>query len=156
MNNEFNLDGDDLDLGAVGDDIIIDFSDVKEDLVPAGKYLAEMVACKAGKSKAGAAKLDVRWKILTGDYANRQILDNMSLHPNRLVQIKQQLLAMGFDVSGQLRINPTEMIGRTATIVVDIEKSKNDDPETGEKYPDRNRIKGIRKAATQSVDSVLQ
>jgi len=136
-------------------DFVIDFSEVPDDLIPDGKYNAEIVAAKGGTSKKGLPKIDMRYKIISGEFANRQILETMSLAPARMAQVKKALMVLGLSDGKTARFRPEDMVGKICQIVVGKETSTMIDPDTGDPYPPRNRIKSVRKAATESVESLL-
>lgn len=131
------------------EEIVLDFADVPlSDLIPAGDYQAEIISAVPGKSKnSGSYKMDLRWRITEGDMTNRQVLHSLSFHPNAMSMAKQTMKALGFDVSGKVTLTPADWVGLNATIHVDVEHSKNNDPATGEPYPDRNRVKRVKRAA---------
>jgi hypothetical protein len=121
----------------------IDFSAVKDlEPIPAGKYEAEIVHAAEGMSKTGNPKIDLRWKILAGEYEGRQVFDLLAFAPNALFRVKATLKALGWDVNkpGAQTISGADLIGLQATIVVSIEPSSGADPQTGEPYPERNRV----------------
>lgn len=126
-----------------------DFSDVKSDLLPDGEYQAEIVAAKAGKSKGGFPKVDVRWKILDGEYANRQVFDTISIHPNRALALKKLLMALEISDGTSTRFSSGDLIGKSATIHVATEKAQ-----AGTDYPDRNKVSRV-SAAKRTVDDVI-
>jgi len=58
----------------------IDFSEIKGlDPVPNGTYEAEIVYAQEGTSGSGHPKIDLRWKILDGEYANRLVFEMTSV-----------------------------------------------------------------------------
>jgi len=123
---------------------VIDFSAVPSmDPVPNGDYEAEVVHAEVGTSKAGYPKIDLRWKIIGGEHDGRQIFDSLSFHPNALFRVKQVLQAFDFanDFSGS--VDPEELVGQTAMLKVALEPGTDVDPNTGEPYPARNRIKKV-------------
>jgi hypothetical protein len=133
----------------------IDFSEVQGlDPIPDGTYDAEIVFADEGESQSGHPKIDLRWKVLAGEHEGRQVFDTMSFHPKALWRTKDTLMALDFpeDFSGD--ITGEELLGRVATITVKIEPSSGTNPDTGEPYPERNRITKV-KAADMSVQDLL-
>lgn len=129
------------------DEIVLDFSAVPDsDLLPEGEYQAEIVSAIPGKSKQGHPKMDLRWRIIMSEFASRQVMQNISFHPNALVMAKQTMKALGFDVTGKITLSPSDWIGLPATIKVEVERGTHVDPSTGEPYPPRNRVKRVKKA----------
>lgn len=131
----------------------IDFSEVHGlEPVPAGTYAAEVVFAQEGHSKAGQPKIDIRYKIIGGEYDGRQILDTLSFHPQALWRTKLTLQAMGFSKDFNGEVTPEDLIGREVTITVAVEASKEVD-EHGDPYPDRNKVTKIKgpKASASSI-----
>ena len=122
----------------------IDFSQV-EDLKPLPRawYLASIVEAKEGVSKQGNVKMDLRWKVEEGEFEGRNVFDTLTFTQKALFRVKATLKGLGFpdDFSGE--ISGDDLVGKTARILVDIEQSETLDPETGEPYPPRNRIKKV-------------
>jgi hypothetical protein len=136
-------------------EIVIDFSDTPDDqTIPAGEYVAEIVSAVPGKSKASnSAQINVRWKIVDGDYTDRQLFDNVSLHPNRKVFLKQFLVALGLSDGTSAKFTPAELVGQRATLVVNVQPAgKGGD---GVDYDARNRIRKVKPVATETLDSLL-
>ncbi len=124
----------------------IDFSQV-EDLkpIPEGVYLATVTAAKAGKSKAGNDKIDITWKVEEGEFEGRNIFDTMTFTEKSMYRVKATLLGLGFDETFSGEIVPDDLVGKTASIVVTIEQNEGQvDPDTGEPYSPRNRVKKVK------------
>lgn len=123
----------------------IDFSDIPDQApLPAGMYAAEVVAATPGQSKSGNPKVDLQWRIMSGEFENRRVFSHLSLHPNALGVTKAMLLALGFpkDFAGVL--DTEDLIGRSASIVVAVEASTQINPETNEPYPPRAVVKRVK------------
>lgn len=133
---------------------VIDFSEVKDlEPIPQGSYLAEIVHAAEGLSKSsGEPKIDLRWKILEGDYADRQVFDTLAFHPKALFRVKATLKALGFSDNFSGEVSGSDLIGLQATIVVSIDEGGTS-PE-GEAYPVRNRVVKV-KPASASIGSLL-
>ena len=122
----------------------IDFSTVQGvEPVPAGKYLATITKAEAGVSKNGNEKIDLQWKITGGDYNNRIIFDVLTFTAAAMFRVKNTMLALGAKKKFAGNVEPAWFVGKTANIVVDIQASTQVDPESGEAYPPRNRVKKI-------------
>lgn len=134
----------------------VDFSEIK-DLGPVspGTYNASIVTAKPGMSQTGNPKIDVAWSIVEGEYENRRIFDTLSFHPNALPITKGKLRGIGFpdDFSGG--IDPEDLVGVSATLIVTIQKSTAVNPDTGEPYPDRNRISRIIEGDAGDLDMAV-
>lgn len=122
----------------------IDFSEVKGlDPIPEGVYSVEVVEATEGVSQSGNPKIDVRYKVLDGEYEGRILFEVLSFHPNALWRAKKTLQNLGFPADFNGEIDCEDLIGRLASALVVIEPSSGTDPDTGEPYPDRNRIKKL-------------
>jgi hypothetical protein len=132
---------------------VIDFTQV-EDLKPLPRdwYLASIVEAKEGVSKQNNAKIDLRWKVEEGEFEGRNIFDTITFTQKALFRVKATLKGLGYpeDFSGE--IVPEDLVGKTARILVDIEQSTQIDPESGEPYPPRNRIKKVVSPTAGGVD----
>jgi len=129
----------------------INFADVPSiEPVPSGTYTAEVVFAQEGRSKTGHAKIDLRFKIIGGEYDGRQILDTMSFHPQALWRTKMTLQAMGFkkDFAGEVDVD--DLLGRIVTLTVAIEESSSTD-DNGDPYPARNRVVKVKPASASAA-----
>lgn len=127
---------------------IVDFSEVKgAEPIPSDVYECAIETSEYRTSKTGNPKISVGWKVLDGPYAGRMVFDDISFAPNALPVTKSKLVGMGFDPNIQL--DPEEfapdLIGVTALVKVEIETSTDINPETGEVYDPRNRVRRIKK-----------
>lgn len=133
----------------------IDFTNVPSlDPVPDGVYQAEVVHAEEGMSKTGNPKIDLRWKIVGGEFDGRQIFDTMSFHPDALWRTKLTLQGMGFskDFSGD--VGASDLVGLTAELVV-IKETGRKDQASGEDYPDRNKITRVRRQSGDVIANLL-
>jgi hypothetical protein len=120
----------------------IDFSEVKDlEPIPNGAYEAEIVYAQEGMSKSANPKIDLRWKVLTGEYMGRQVFDTMAFHPNALFRVKNTLKSLGWDISkpGAQEISGADLVGLQCIIVVTTDVSSGTD-ENGDPYPPRNKV----------------
>lgn len=130
----------------------VDFSQAQSlEPLPDGGYMVQCTACKGGVSKAGFPKWDWQWKVIDGQYSNRIIFDSISFHPKALGRTKTILKQLGFNVEGRQRVNPASAVNLTAMARVGVQVSTQTDPETGELYPPRNRIKSFKRIANPEL-----
>ena len=123
---------------------VIDFSDVKGlEPIPAGEYLATIVHAEEKVSSAGNDMINLRWKVEEEEFEGRIVFDSMVFTTAALFRVKNTLRGLGFPKSFQGEVIPEDLIGKSATIVVDIEQSTEVDDD-GELYPPRNRVKKVR------------
>ena len=133
----------------------IDFSDVKGfDPIPAGEYVGSVVYAQEGTSQSGNPKIDIRWKIESGEFEGRQIFDTLSFHPNALFRVKQALQAFGYEDDFSGEVDPSALIGETAALVVTIEQSNGVDA-NGEPYKPRNSVKKIKALTGEAANSLV-
>jgi hypothetical protein len=133
----------------------IDFSEVQGlDPIPEGDYDAEIVYADEGESQSGHPKIDLRWKVLSGEQEGRQVFDTLSFHPKALWRTKATLMSLDFpdDFTGE--VTGEELLGRVARIKVKIDPSSGTNPDTGEPYPERNRITKVT-PSDMSVEDLL-
>lgn len=125
---------------------VVNLADIKEafELLPEDEYLASLASAQPGTSNSGHPKIDLQWRIEEGEHEGRQIYDTLSFHPKSMYRVKQTLVALGVDENGEVDVEEVlnELIeeGAQATLVVAIKKSDGVNRDTGEPYPDRNRI----------------
>lgn len=128
----------------------IDLSDVKGlDPIPAGKYVATITEAKTAVSKAGNEMIQMRWHIEEGEYEGRIVFDNMVFSSNAMWRVKQTLIGLGFPKDYTGNVEPDDLIGLSANIVVTIEQSNQLDEE-GEPYPPRNQVKRVMSLSTEA------
>lgn len=122
----------------------IDFSEVKGiEPVPVDTYLATIQTATEGESNTGNPKIDLQWKIESGQYAGRIIFDTLAFTQNSMFRVKNTLIGLGFPKNFKGAVEASELVGKTAMITVDIQTSTQLD-DNGDPYPARNRIKKVK------------
>jgi hypothetical protein len=130
----------------------IDFSEIPSlEPVPAGTYLASIIQADAGESQAGNPKVDLRWKIVGGEFDGRLIFDHLSFAPTALWRTKLFLQAVGFGEGFAGDVDTDDLVGKMASLTVAIESGRTN-PDTGETYPDRNRVIKVKPAEATAED----
>lgn len=130
----------------------INFADIKPpELVPAGNYLAEIVASEETVSQSGNTMFKVRFQIICdeeGDteHENRVIFDNLvfayeSASDLPLRRIKECMVAAGWPEDYDDDIEAEELIGKTMMIGVTIRQSDAINPNTGKQYDPQNQVR---------------
>jgi hypothetical protein len=118
----------------------INFAEVKGmELLPAGRYSFEVVAAKDGTSGAGNDKINIRVRVISGEYEGRQIFEDLTFAPTSEWKVKEALLAMGYNSDYDDEVVADELVG----LVFDgdvIQKVGDINKHTGERYPTKNRI----------------
>lgn len=125
----------------------IDFSKIEGiKPVPAGEYPATIVAADDGLSQNDNEKIDVQWRLDTGEKETdgRIVFEPLTFTEKTLWRVKKTLTALGFDSKFSGDVTGEMLVGKQAIIVVDIEPSTKIDPETDEPYPPRNRVKRVK------------
>jgi hypothetical protein len=140
---------------------VIDFSEVKGlEPVPEGTYRATVKEAKFGISSNGNPKIDIQFSIEGGEFPGRVVFDNLTFTEASLGIVKAKLQGLGFpnnltidtddeDGMGELC---EDMLGRAVSIHVTIQQSNGTNPETGEPYEPRNRVKRIKPASMEAED----
>ena len=124
----------------------IDLSQVKGiEPVPAGQYPATITSAVEGTSQAGNQKIDIQWKLETGEKGTdgRIVFDTLTFTVESLFRVKNTLIGLGYDKTWSGEVTPEMLIGQSGLLTVDIQVSTKVDPETGEAYPPRNRVKKV-------------
>lgn len=123
----------------------IDFSEVKGiDPLPVGTYLATVVTATDGESQNGNPKIDLQWKIESGTYEGRIVFDTLTFTQNSMFRVKNTLIGLGFPKTFDGEVTGADLVGKTANITLDIQSSTQLDPDSGEPYPPRNRVKKVK------------
>jgi hypothetical protein len=109
------------------------------DLLPPGEYLAQAIEGRIGPPKTGNGyALTLTWKILGGEYENRQVWQNIPYrHPKDVVQYYgQKMLNAVIVAAGALSPLTTAepLLFVPCRIGISIETDKNG------VYPDKNRV----------------
>lgn len=135
----------------------IDFSKVQGiEPLPVGVYTATIVKAEAGTSKAGNDKIDLQWKVEGGKMDGRIVFDTLTFTEKAMFRVKATLIALGFNKNFKGTVKPETMVGKTAKITVDIQPGNGVDPETGEAYPARNRIKKIALIGASAAETAAE
>lgn len=87
------------------------------DLLPEGTYTAEVVEVKEEAREKGISWA-VQFKVIDGPYANRWFYDRFFLYGKALGKLKIAYKAFGLSVSGQDDIQPTDIVGKKADVVI--------------------------------------
>lgn len=152
--NGANGNSDDVDMSGY----VVNFEDIPDrQEVPNGRYPAVITHAKPGISQAGLPKMDVRWKVEDGgDHDGETVFDTISFSPKARWRVKALLLALGFPKTFNERVTPDLLIGERAVITTVIEESTAIDPNTGEPYAPRARVKGYARVGSEvSAETIL-
>ncbi len=105
----------------------IDLSNVEniEDLrsVPPGEYLCRVVEVRESRSPAGHVRWGLRWEVDAGEWQGRTACwDSLHWSERGMPRAKFVLQVLGFPVGGKLDIQPQELMGLKAFVVVQPEE----------------------------------
>ena len=100
----------------------INLADVKGlEPIPAGWYDCEIVHSVEGVSQAGNEKIELRWKVIQGQYEGRLVFDNLVFTESSLWRVKQALIALGFDAEYKGAVNADDLLVIHAEILFNIQ-----------------------------------
>lgn len=116
------------------------------EIIPAGKYLAQIVASEMKQTKDQSGEyLALTFGIIDGEYDGRKVFDNLNLvnaNP-KTSQIAQSQLSAICHAIGKLNIEDSEQLHfQTMEITVSVELDKRDEGLPVEERRRQNRIKG--------------
>mgnify|MGYP001577571154 FL=1 len=112
----------------------IDLSTIEnvEDLrsVPPGEYLCRVVEVRETRSPAGHLRWGLRWEVDRGEWQGRTACwDSLHWSERGMPRAKFVLQILGFPVSGQLDLQPPQLMGLKALVLVQPEERE--DPTSG-------------------------
>lgn len=112
----------------------IDLSRVEnvEDLrsVPAGEYPCSIAEVRETRSAAGHLRWGLRWEVDHGEWQGRTACwDSLHFSERGMPRAKFVLQVLGFPVGGTLDLEPQQLVGRRAMVLVQPEERE--DPVSG-------------------------
>jgi hypothetical protein len=112
----------------------VDFSAVEDiedyQSVPPGRYPCKVAEVREGTTRDGDARWSFRLEVIGGEFAGRTAAwDGISFGERGMKRTKHVLGALGFDVTGQLSVEPQELVGHEAW--AEIRPEERLDPLTG-------------------------
>ena len=100
--------------------------------VPPGVYDCRVAEVRPGRSRDGSERWSMRLEVVTGEYAGRTAAwDALTWSERGVRRVKQVLALFGFDVSGELNLQPADLQGRHIRATVQPEEWE--DPITGKR-----------------------
>lgn len=91
-------------------------------ILPPGRHLVKVVEASEGKSASGHPQLELKLEATDGEYAGGTIRDWITFSAKAAGRVKQVLLALGWaELDGKVSVNPDDVVGRKAWIVVRTE-----------------------------------
>jgi hypothetical protein len=113
--------------GAPGQPIHVDFSQV-EDVesfvsIPEGRYLCRIAEVREGETRDGALRWALRLEVAEGEYAGRTgAWDGLVWSERGLARVKHVLGVLGLDTTGNLEVQPADLLGRLARVDLFVEE----------------------------------
>lgn len=91
--------------------------------VPEGIYEVKVTEVRVTTSRDGSERWSLRLVVADGDYAGRTAAwDSVTWSERGVVRVKRVLEALGFDVSGEVELEPGELKGLRARVQVMLEQ----------------------------------
>jgi hypothetical protein len=84
--------------------------------LPDGTYDCCLVGIDKGVSRFGDPLWKLRWSVESGEYAGRPLFGNLVFSPKAMPRVKRICESCGMDVSGELDLEPTMLMGKRARI----------------------------------------
>jgi len=98
--------------------------------VPEGEHDCRVADVREGTSRDGSARWSFRLEVLDGEWAGRTAAwDSLTWSERGVYRVKKVLEALGLDVSGELEIEPQDLLNLQARVRVVPEERE--DPLTG-------------------------
>lgn len=132
-----------------GDDVLdqaIDFESIRGIMcVPRDMYHLKVQGAKPALSKAKLPKIQCMFTVLEGEFEGAKIPQDLSLAPGAIDRTRNHLVGMGLPSNAHLSPRAIaealkEDGGLEFWAILDVQKSDQINPDTGEVYDDRNRI----------------
>ncbi|MDF1838659.1 MAG: hypothetical protein P1V35_12385 [Planctomycetota bacterium] len=123
-------------IGTQGETMRQNFADIDDThslvSIPPGQYPCILVDARLHVSRDGSPRWGVHWKVLSGILAGKTAAwDNLNWSERGLPRVKQVLKLLGFDVSGVLELEPSDLLGCKA--LVQVAKEAYEDELTGQR-----------------------
>jgi hypothetical protein len=94
-------------------------------LKPEGDYVCKITKVKESSgAESGNIMWTVWWQIQQGDYENQYIFDHLFFTEGGLKRMKLVLARLGFNVEGELEVDPDMLIGKYALVTIDHKKQE--------------------------------
>jgi hypothetical protein len=98
--------------------------------VPEGTYVCRVADVREGLSRDGSIRWSLRLEVAEGEYAGRTAgWDGLTWSDRGIHRVKRVLQVLGLDVSGELELQPSDLIGLRIRAV--FESEEREDSATG-------------------------
>jgi hypothetical protein len=100
----------------------MDFTDVEAweagEILPAGTHDVTVIKAEESMSSSGNPQLELELEAFEGPNKGGRIRDWITVIPTTAGKVKQVLTALGLEVDGKYTIDPDNLVGRKAQILV--------------------------------------
>ena len=98
--------------------------------IPEGIYVCRVAEVRDGVTRDGSVRWSLRLEVAEGEYAGRTAgWDGLHWSDRGIVRVKRVLEVLGFDVRGELELEPEELVGTRAR--VEFRSEQWNDPVSG-------------------------
>jgi len=95
--------------------------------VPEGTYVCRVADVREGLSRDGSIRWSLRLEVAEGEYAGRTAgWDGLTWSDRGIHRVKRVLQVLGLDVSGELELQPADLIGLRVRAVFEAEEREDD------------------------------
>jgi len=98
--------------------------------VPEGIYDCRVAEVRSGVTRDGSVRWSLRLEVVRGEHAGRTAgWDGLNWSDRGIVRVKRVLEVLGFDVQGELEVQPEDLVDRRAR--VEFHRETRDDALSG-------------------------
>lgn len=98
--------------------------------IPEGSYVCRVAEVRDGVTRDGSVRWSLRLEVAQGEYAGRTAgWDGLHWSDRGIVRVKRVLEILGFDVRGELELEPEQLVGTRAK--VEFRSEQWNDPVSG-------------------------
>lgn len=98
--------------------------------VPAGLHNVRVAEVREGRARDGSVRWTYRLEVIDGDHIGRTAAwDCITWSERGIYRVKKVLDALGIDVRGEVEVEPKDLIGLRACVL--IQPEEREDPVTG-------------------------
>ena len=95
--------------------------------VPEGTYVCRVADVREGLSRDGSIRWSLRLEVAEGEYAGRTAgWDGLTWSDRGIHRVKRVLQVLGLDVSGELELQPSDLLGLKVKAVFEAEEREDD------------------------------
>ena len=102
-------------------DAIADFAPL-----PDGEYTCSLADIETDITRAGDPMWKLRWAVESGEFAGRILFDNLVFSPKAMPRAKLICASCGLDVTGEVDLEPSMLMGKRARVTVYVEEFRDD------------------------------